>query len=126
MSPIITAAKTVGTAKYSFTDDYSEGCHPLVLSALASENTHQHTSYGTDTTTQHATTLLKGHLGNNDLSIHFVPSGTSANAITISAMLRPYEAIIAATSAHIVVREAGAIEAKGHKIIAVDTEPGTG
>ena len=39
-------------------------------------------------------------------------------------MLKPYEAIISANSGHIVSKEAGAIEATGHKIIAVASEDG--
>ena len=44
--------------------------------------------------------------------------GTQTNATAIAAFLRPYEAAIAAVSAHICVHETGAIEATGHKCIA--------
>ena len=42
-----------------------------------------------------------------------------ANIVCIGSCLRPHEAVIAASSGHIVVRETGAIEAIGHKIINV-------
>jgi threonine aldolase len=43
--------------------------------------------------------------------------GTQTNTIVIDAMLRHNEGILAATSGHINVHEAGAIEACGHKVI---------
>ena len=33
---------------YSFLDDYSEGCHPAILEALARTNLVQQTAYGDD------------------------------------------------------------------------------
>src|SRR5690606_19278749 len=39
-------------------------------------------------------------------------------------MLKPYEAVIAAKTAHISEHEAGAIEATGHKVIEVETADG--
>jgi threonine aldolase len=116
------------TAKYSFNDDYSEGVHPSLLSALISTNATQQTAYGNDTHTQRAVSLIKTRLGlsPNDptVGVWFVPSGTSANAISIGACLRPHESVIAASSGHIVVRETGAVEATGHKIINVPPENG--
>lgn len=46
-------------------------------------------------------------------------SGTIANIVSIASCLRPHEAVIAVDSGHIVSREAGAIEATGHKLIVV-------
>lgn len=67
---------------------------------------------------------IRNCLGAEHVGILFVPSGTSANAISIAACLRPHEAVIAATSAHIVTRETGAVEAGGHKIITVVPQNG--
>ncbi|KAF2157037.1 beta-eliminating lyase [Myriangium duriaei CBS 260.36] len=113
-------------SKYSFTDDYSEGAHPDVLSALVKTNFSQHGAYGNDDPSEQARDYIRHHLGAPDVAVHFVPSGTSANAISIGASLRPHEAVIAANSGHIVVRETGAVEATGHKIIVVEPEPKTG
>jgi threonine aldolase len=110
--------------QYSFLDDYSEGAHPLVLSALCASNATQETGYGGDSYTEEARQLIRSHLGRDDVGIFFVPSGTSANAISIAACLRPHEAVIAASSGHIVTRETGAVEASGHKIIHVKPENG--
>lgn len=57
--------------------------------------------------------------GSRDPDIRPFASGTLANILAISSVLRPHEAVIAPASGHIVVRETGAIEATGHKIITV-------
>ena len=105
--------------RYSFLDDYSEGAHPALLKAILAGNTSQETGYGGDTYSTLARQRIRHHLGRDDVGIFFVPSGTSANAISIAACLRPHEAVIAASSGHIVTRETGAVEASGHKIINV-------
>ena len=110
--------------KYSFLDDYSEGCHPKILEALNNTNLVQQTAYGNDEYTNQAKTLISKHLNQDDTSIHFVAGGTLANIICIASMLKPYEAIISASSGHIALREAGAIEATGHKIISVASKDG--
>ncbi|KAK5995595.1 Low specificity L-threonine aldolase [Cladobotryum mycophilum] len=110
--------------KYSFLDDYSEGAHPQVLNALFTSNASQEVGYGNDSYSEEARRLIRQHLGCDDVGIFFVPSGTSANAISIAACLRPHEAVIAASSGHIVTRETGAIEASGHKIISVAPKNG--
>lgn len=110
--------------KYSFLDDYSEGAHPAILKALSETNMVQQTAYGDDTYSQEARDLLGKYMGDTDPDIWFVASGTLANILTISSTLRPHEAVIAPASGHIVVRETGAIEATGHKIITVPPENG--
>lgn len=111
-------------ARYSFLDDYSEGAHPQVLKALLASNMSQESGYGRDTYSEEARRHIRRHLGCPDCGIFFVPSGTSANAISIAAYLRPHEAVIAASSGHIVTRETGAVEACGHKIINAIPENG--
>ncbi|KAK2034748.1 beta-eliminating lyase [Colletotrichum zoysiae] len=105
--------------RYSFLDDYSEGAHPALLKAILSNNASQEAGYGGDAYCALARQRIRRHLGREDVGVFFVPSGTSANAISIAACLRPHEAVIAASSGHIVTRETGAVEASGHKIINV-------
>lgn len=115
---------TPATPRYSFLDDYSEGAHPALLKALIVSNSAQEVGYGGDRCCDLARQRIRGHLGREDVGIFFVPSGTSANAISIAACLRPHEAVIAASSGHIVTRETGAVEATGHKIINVVPQNG--
>ncbi|KAL6230250.1 hypothetical protein BDW75DRAFT_248842 [Aspergillus navahoensis] len=109
------------TEPYSFLDDYSEGAHPRLLEALVRTNSIQQTGYGTDQYTREARRLLLRQMQatEEDVAIHFVPSGTAANLISIASCLRPYEAVLAVQTGHIIDKEAGAIEATGHKIIPV-------
>lgn len=110
--------------KYSFADDYSEGCHPEILTALADSNMSQQTAYGDDDYTCRAKDLIGQHLGKEQGTVFLVAGGTLANIIIIAASLRPHEAVIAAQTGHIVVRETGAIEATGHKIITAPSNDG--
>lgn len=110
--------------KYSFMDDYSEGGHPTVMSALIRHNQGQERAYGQDSHTAQAKEMIRAEIAKPEASIYFVSGGTLANLIMISALLRPHEAVIAAESGHINAREAGAIEATGHKIISVSGECG--
>ena len=110
---------------YSFLDDYSEGAHPNILRALAETNLTQQAPYGGDAFSVDAASRIKAHLGETfQGAVHFVASGTMANIVSISSCLRPHEAVIAVSSGHIVVREAGAIEATGHKLIVVPASDG--
>lgn len=115
---------TLAKHRYSFLDDYSEGCHPRILKALSVTNLTQQTAYGDDEYSVEAKSLILDQLGVPNTSIFFVAGGTSANIITIAALLRPHEAIIAPETGHIVSREAGAIAATGHKIITVKSPDG--
>lgn len=110
--------------KYSFRNDYSEGCHPSILEAMAEANLEQSDPYGTDTHSNEARELIRGHLGQKDTPIFFVTGGTQANLIIHSCALRSHEAVIAPSSGHIETNEAGAIEATGNKIITVDAVNG--
>jgi threonine aldolase len=110
--------------KYSFFNDYSEGAHPAILELLAKANLTQETGYGEDDFSRQAADLLKQAVGNPAAAVHLVSGGTQANLIVLAALLRPYESVIAARTAHIAVHEAGAIEATGHKIHTVETADG--
>ncbi len=109
---------------YSFLDDYSEGCHPEILDALQVSNLVQQTSYGNDDYTAEARRLIAEACGRPGMPVFLVASGTLANLIISAATLRPHEAIVSAASGHVALRETGAIEATGHKIISVPSDDG--
>lgn len=106
---------------YSLMDDYSEGAHQQILEALLRTNSTQQSTYGCDEYSQEARQLIREKINctDDEADIFFVPSGTSANLISIASCLRPYEAVITLDSGHIACKEAGAIEATGHKLILV-------
>ena len=110
---------------FSFLDDYSEGAHPDILRSLTESNLTQQAPYGADAYSAEAAKKIAAHLGNAfNGAIHFVASGTIANIVSIASCLRPHEAVIAVDSGHIVSREAGAIEATGHKLIVAPSVDG--
>lgn len=110
--------------RHSFLDDYSEGAHPDILRAIAKANLQPQAPYGEDEFTQNARRLIKKRMNAPESTIHLVPTGTLANIIVIGSCLRPHEAVIAPSSGHIALREVGAIEATGHKIISVTAVQG--
>lgn len=110
--------------EYRFFDDYSEGAHSRILEALSASNLTQETGYGEDSFSKEGADLLKRKVGNPSSSVHFVSGGTQTNLIVLASAMKPYEAVIAAKTAHINVHEAGAIEATGHKVISVESPDG--
>lgn len=110
--------------KYSFLNDYSEGAHPKILESLTRTNLEQHIPYGDDTYSEKARHLLKEYINQPKADVFFVSGGTQANLIIISSALKPHESVISANTGHITFREAGAIEATGHKINVVTKNDG--
>ncbi|WP_196889593.1 threonine aldolase family protein [Aureivirga sp. CE67] len=110
--------------KYSFLNDYSEGAHPAILKALSESNFQQMEGYGNDVIAEETKTILHQKMNQNSSEIFFVSGGTQANLIIISSALRPHESVISVDTGHITLREAGAIEATGHKINVVESTNG--
>ncbi len=110
--------------KFSFKNDYSEGCHPDILLALLRHNLDQQAGYGEDEYSLQAKELIKEKIKKSDSDIYFVSGGTQANLIVISSVLRPYQCAISASTGHILNNETGAIEATGHKILSIEKEDG--
>lgn len=101
--------------------DYSEGAHPKVLDALIKTNMEQTVGYGEDPHCLNAAEIIKKRIGRTDSDVHFFVGGTQTNFTSITAFLRPHEAVISSERGHICVHETGAVEARGHKIITLPT-----
>lgn len=110
--------------KFSFKNDYSEGCHPNILQALLHSNFEQQAGYGEDEYSLQAKKLIKEKIKSPDSEVYLVSGGTQANLIVISAILRPYQCVISAAPGHILNNETGAIEATGHKVLSIETADG--
>lgn len=110
--------------KYSLKNDYSEGCHPIILEALLRTNLEQQNGYGEDDYSKEAKQLIKNKIQSDTADVYFVSGGTQANLLIISSILRPHESVISAETGHIFTNEAGAIEATGHKVHGVFSEDG--
>ena len=107
-----------------FDSDYMEGAHPLILEALVRTNMEKTAGYGTDPYCASAREKILATCGVEDGEVHLLIGGTQTNATVIKALLRPYEGVIAATTGHIALHEAGAIEASGHKVLTIPTVDG--
>jgi threonine aldolase len=111
---------------YSFKNDYAETAHPRILQALLDTGVEQDEGYGLDRHSENAKKSIAKRLGQfaDKVDIHFLCGGTQANLTAISAFLRPHEAAVTPETGHIFVHETGAIEATGHKVLAVPTTDG--
>lgn len=109
---------------YSFKNDYSEGTHPRILEALMNANLEQNEGYGLDIHSRAAAASLKKLMNRDDVDIHILVGGTQTNLTSIACALRPYQAAVSASTGHINVHETGAVEATGHKVLALPTADG--
>ena len=109
-----------------FDSDYMEGAHPLILDALVRTNMEKTAGYGTDDycASARAKILAACGLSADEGEVHLLIGGTQTNATVIKALLRPYEGVIAATTGHIALHEAGAIESSGHKVLTIPAVDG--
>lgn len=110
--------------KYSFKNDYSEGCHPKIIESLRPENFIQQNGYGEDEFCIQAENLIIEKCKSPHSRVFFVTGGTFANLLVISALLKSYESVISADTGHINSNETGAIENAGYKIHNILTENG--
>ena len=107
-----------------FTSDYTEGCHERILQKLIATNMEQTSGYGTDPHCANAARLIREACGRENIDVHFLVGGTQTNLTVIDAALRPHQAAVCAQSGHIHVHETGAVEATGHKILALPSDDG--
>lgn len=107
-----------------FECDYLEGAPLPVLEAIAKANLEQNPGYGFDPHCEHARDLIRQACQAPDAGVYFLVGGTQANLTVIAACLKSYQGVIAPQTSHIFNHETGAIEATGHKILAVDTPDG--
>jgi threonine aldolase len=102
-----------------FESDYLEGAHPLILQRLTETNLEKTPGYGLDEYCDAARAKIRSACGCPDAGIWFLEGGTQTNATVIDGLLHTYEGVIAAQTGHINIHEAGAIEAAGHKVLAI-------
>lgn len=110
--------------KLYFASDYQEGCHPAILRLMAETNLEHAVGYGLDNHSQRARALIREACGTPQAEVQFLVGGTQANQVVISCALRPWQGVVAASSGHVATHEAGAIEACGHKVIALPEHEG--
>ena len=107
-----------------FQSDYQEGADEKVLKALLETNGLQTPGYGVDTITADTKTLIRTLCKAPEADVHFFVGGTQANLTVIAAALRSFEGVISSDLGHINTHETGAVEATGHKVLALPSEQG--
>lgn len=100
-------------ARYDFASDNTAPATPEAMAALVAANTGYTSGYGTDVVSARAADLVREML-DADAEVRFVASGTAANAISLGALCRPFEAVLAHHHAHICTDETGAPGLFGH------------
>lgn len=112
------------TLSKSFASDNNSGVHPDILKKLTEVNTGHVIAYGDDKYTVSANEKIKEELG-KDSEIFFVFTGTAANVLSISSLIKPYEAVICDEGSHLYTDECGAPERfSGCKLLPVPTPDG--
>lgn len=111
-------------SKLRFDSDYMEGCHPLILERLQKINFEKMSGYGCDEICESAKQKIRLSCDCPNAEIYFLVGGTQTNATVIDALLKKYETVISANTGHITEHEAGAIEAKGHKVTMLPSHNG--
>lgn len=102
-----------------FDSDYTEGALPQILARLSETNLEQTTGYGEDIYCAQAAARVRELCGAPQAAVHFVVGGTQCNLVVTAAALRPHQGVVCADTGHINVHESGAIEATGHKVLAL-------
>lgn len=101
-----------------FENDYAEGCIDEILKKLTITNYEQTAGYRLDEYCLSAAKKIQ-KCCNKKVDVHFLVGGTQTNMIVLDAILRPHQGVISPILGHINVHEVGAIEGRGHKVIAL-------
>jgi threonine aldolase len=94
-------------ARYDFASDNTAPAAPEAMTALAAANGGFAAGYGADAVSARAADLVRALL-DADAEVRFVASGTAANAVSLAALCRPFEAVLAHEHAHVCTDETGA------------------
>lgn len=109
----------------NFASDNQSGVCQRILQALVEAASGCQSSYGNDTWSQRAEVLLKETF-DTDLRVFFVATGTAANCLALSALARPWQAVLCHAQAHIITDETSAPEffTGGARLLPVATASG--
>ncbi len=108
----------------SFASDNNAPVAPEIMQAIIDANAGDAIGYGEDAWTQRAIERFKEQFG-EQTQVFLTFNGTGANVAALSSVLRPWEAVVAAASAHLQTDECGALERfSGSKVIPIPTKDG--
>lgn len=109
----------------NFASDNAGSVHPRIMAALEAANGGHVPAYGGDAITLAAQDRVREAFDAPDAAVHFVPTGTAANALSLSLLAPGWGKVFCHQDAHIQTSETGAPEffTGGAKLITV---PGDG
>jgi threonine aldolase len=108
----------------SFASDNNAPVAPEILQALVRANAGDALGYGDDEWTRRAIARFREHFG-EQTDVYFAFNGTGANVAALSSVLRPWEAVLCPSTAHLQTDECGALERfAGSKVIPIPTADG--
>jgi threonine aldolase len=93
--------------RYDFSSDNTAGMAPTALEGLIAANGGAVPAYGKDEITERAADQIRSRL-DADVEVRFVFSGTAGNAVALSMLAWPFEAVLAHHAAHVCTDESGA------------------
>lgn len=107
-----------------FDSDYMNICHPLILQRMQEMQQQSFPGYGTDPISQSARERVRRLCQCPDAEVQFLCGGTQTNMVMVNFLLRSFEGVLCADSAHVAVHESGAIEFTGHKVLTLPSTQG--
>jgi len=110
--------------KLAFVNDYCEAAHPAILKRMSETALQKNQGYGNDSICASASDKIRKACECPEAEVYYLVGGTQTNLMVIDTMLQPYEGVVAATSGHVSVHEAGAIEFTGHKVLTLPEHDG--
>lgn len=93
-----------------FGSDNMAPVHPDAIAAIAKANSGYTTSYGTEDAMKQVTAQIRDLFEAPDAAVYLVATGTAANALALSVLCAPYQAIFCHELAHVALDECGAPE----------------
>ncbi len=108
-----------------FASDNGAPCPPQVMAALMAANDGPAMPYGNDPVTARAAAMLREVLEAPGAAVHFVATGTAANALALATLCPPFGAVFCHEHAHVQQDECGAPEFfSGAKLLTVAGDHG--
>lgn len=108
----------------NFECDYMKGACKDVLQRLTDTNMEETPGYGADRYCESAALKIREACRCPDARVYFLTGGTQTNATVMYAVLRHCQGVISPVTGHINHHESGAVEATGHKVIALPGHEG--
>ena len=108
----------------SFASDNNAPVAPEILEAIVAANAGDAVGYGEDEWTARAIARFREQFGDST-GVHFAFNGTGANVAALASLLRPWETVLCAATAHLQTDECGAFERfSGSKVVPIATADG--